>query len=251
MKQIRRGGITINGDIKKSITKYKALVFDLDGTLYYQKRLRIKMAWMLLSYYLCHFWRIKELFIVKKFREVREDWERISCSLCKDGEASESEGSASGLEDEQYLYVAGKMKCSAMTVKNTVEAWMYERPLKTVYETRDIQLLELIERFRAGGQNIFIFSDYPIEDKLKALGIEADGMYAATDERVNELKPSPKGLELIMEDHGFASEDLLMIGDRMSRDGQAAVNAGCDYIILPGSRRGRALLYKELSEDMG
>ncbi len=70
-------------------------------------------------------------------------------------------------------------------------------------------------------------------------------MYAATDERLGELKPSPKGLNLIMQDHGYTGDDILMIGDRMSRDGMAAVNAGCDYLILPKSPAKRKRLYAE------
>lgn len=238
--------------MKKKLTEYKAVVFDLDGTLYYQRQLRIKMAWMLLSFYLCHFWRIKELFIVKKFREVREKWDEITAAsssgqkVAGTGAADVQEDISSGLEDEQYRYVAGVMKCSAEAVKATVETWMYEKPLGAVADTADRELIKRIDDLKRGGQKIFIFSDYPIEDKLNALGLTVDGMYAATDERVNELKPSPKGLKLIMEDHGFAPEEILMIGDRMSRDGQSAINAGCDYLILSRSPRERARIYKTI-----
>ena len=230
----------------KPITQYKALVFDLDGTLYYQRRLRIKMAWMLLGYYLCHFWRIKELFVVKEFRKVREGWDAISKDSGFDETDGTKAGTGAGLEDIQYAYVAKRMNETPENVKNTVETWIYDKPLKAVYETRDVKLLEMIGRYRSLGQKIFIFSDYPIEDKLNALGLSADGMYAATDERVNALKPDPRGLELIMQDHGYDKSDILMIGDRMSRDGQAAINAGCDYVILPKSKAKREKLYKKM-----
>ncbi|MCR5356869.1 MAG: HAD family hydrolase [Lachnospiraceae bacterium] len=238
----------------KPISEYKALVFDLDGTLYYQDRLRIKMAWMLLSYYLCHFWRIKELFIIKDFRKIREHWDEISPSLkardegpgVSGGKDPGEDKASAGLEDAQYAYVAGKFSCPVETVRNTIETWMYSKPLKAVFETRDSMLLKMIGDYKEKGQKIFIFSDYPIEDKLAALGLKADGMYAATDERLNELKPSPKGLKLIMQDHGLEPGDLLMIGDRMSRDGQAALNAGCDYLILPKNKAKREKLYKKM-----
>lgn len=257
--------------MNKKINEYKALVFDLDGTLYYQRQLRLKMAWMLGSYYLCHFWRIKELLIIKKFREVREKWDEITGISAGEtqaeektpaaGPASEESGEKNtgagheekqrsgnrtvenSLEWEQYSYVAGRMGCTADKVKTVIETWMYEKPLKAVYETRDEALIGLIQERKAVGQKIFIFSDYPIEDKLNALGLTADGMYASTDERLSELKPSPKGLRLIMEDHGLNPSDILMIGDRMSRDGQAAINAGCDHVILPGSKSLRNKIY--------
>ena len=254
-RRTKRGGITLSvvKKMKKKLTEYKAVVFDLDGTLYYQRKLRIKMAWMLFSYYLCHFWRIKELFVIKKFREVRENWDEITAASSSGPKAAgtgaadvQGDTGLPGLEDEQYGYVAGVMKCSAATVKTTVETWMYEKPLKAVADTADRELLKIIEGIRRGGQKVFIFSDYPIEDKLKALGLTVDGMYAATDERVNELKPSPKGLKLIMEDNGFAPDEILIIGDRMSRDGQSAINADCDYLILPKSAGERARIYKTI-----
>lgn len=220
--------------MSKNITEYKAVVFDLDGTLYYQRKLRIKMAWMLFSYYLCHFWSLKDLFIIKKFRDVRERWDELDKGRVRKEQEREED-----LETAQYVYLADMMHVSADRVKHVIETWMYDRPLKTVYETRDRELLVMIEDIKKRGQKVFIFSDYPIEDKLKAIGLSVDGMYAATDRRINELKPSPKGLKLIMEDTGFSPEDILMVGDRMSRDGMAAENAGCDYVILPKTKRGR------------
>ena len=223
--------------MNRPLSEYKAVVFDLDGTLYYQRRLRIKMAWILGTYYLCHFWRIKDLLIIKKFREVREHWDEVENEPCDEKD---------DLESSQYRYLADRMHVSRKRVKDVIETWMYEKPLKTVYETRDDALLGIIGYIKKRGQKVFVFSDYPIEDKLKAIGLSVDGMYAATDRRLNELKPSPKGLKLIMEDASLAAEDILMVGDRMSRDGQAAENAGCDYIILPASRYKRKKLYKYL-----
>ena len=228
--------------MRKSITEYKAVVFDLDGTLYYQKRLRIKMAWMLLSFYLCHFWRIKDLFIIKRFREVREHWDELD----RDKSTGSRDEGAQDLETAQYKYLADLMHVSEDRVKGVIETWMYDKPLKTVYETRDRDLLEMIEEIKNRGQKVFIFSDYPIEDKLNVLGLVTNGTYAATDRRLNELKPSPKGLKLIMEDTGFLPEDIIMVGDRMSRAGMAAENAGCDYLILPAAGKERKKLYKYL-----
>ncbi|MCR5421463.1 MAG: HAD family hydrolase [Lachnospiraceae bacterium] len=227
----------------RPVNQYKALVFDLDGTLYYQKKLRIKMAWMIGSYYLCHFWRIKELFIIKKFREVREDWDKED--KYKSYKTISGSGAEKGLEERQYLCVADLMGTVPERVKNLVETWIYEKPLKLIYITRDRELISFIKERRKKGQKIIVFSDYPIEDKLKVLELGVDGMYASTDDRIKELKPSPKGLFLIMEDHKLDSSDILMIGDRMSRDGEAAINANCDYIILPGTKRKRMLIYNE------
>jgi HAD superfamily hydrolase (TIGR01549 family) len=229
--------------MNRKLNEYKALVFDLDGTLYYQRQLRLKMAWMLGSYYLCHFWRIKELLVIKRFREIREHWDELS-EISDNSAHAPDEGKS--LEEAQYAYVAKVMNCTPEMVRSTVETWMYEKPLKAVYDTRDEELLEIIRAKRAAGQKIIIWSDYPIEDKLRSLGIEADGMYAATDKRVGALKPDPRGLELIMEDYGLRPDEILVIGDRMEKDAEAAKRAGCDRVVLPKDKRNREKLYKSI-----
>lgn len=56
----------------KPFKDYRAVIFDMDGTLYYQLPLRLRMAGKLAAYYLRHPFRYKELLAVKTFREIRE-----------------------------------------------------------------------------------------------------------------------------------------------------------------------------------
>ncbi len=222
----------------RPIWEYKVVVFDLDGTLYFQPALRAKMAWKLFRYYIVHPFRIKEVFVVKKFREVVENWDAIGNNSLKNNgcdvpdDASMREEESGQLAKMQYAYVSKEMKCSPDAVEGIVERWMYSEPLFAIYQTRDTEILKLIDELRKSEVKVAVLSDYPAVDKLKALKLSVDGIYAATDEAISELKPSPKGLQLIMRDFDCAKNELLMIGDRYSKDGMAAVNAGCDYIIL-------------------
>ncbi len=216
-------------ECKGSVFSYKAVVWDLDGTLYYQNKMRLIMLWKLVSFYLLHPLRIKELFAVRKFRRVREKWDRAA--------------SSQSLEKEQYEYTAKLMRLPPETVREAVETWMYEKPLKYIRACRDERAAELFSVLKEKGMGCYIFSDYPIEAKLEALGLKADGCYAATDKRLGVLKPDPRGLELIMEDTGLKPGDLLMIGDRDVKDGEAARRVGCDYLILPKSRGAREKKY--------
>jgi len=67
--------------MSKDIMGYHLIVFDLDGTLYHQRALRIKMAGRLLSHYLFHLNQIKELWILYQFRKVRDRWDEIERSI--------------------------------------------------------------------------------------------------------------------------------------------------------------------------
>ena len=53
--------------------KYDLYVFDVDGTLYYQNKLRLIMGKRLLMYYLLHPLKFKDLIIIKNFRSLREN----------------------------------------------------------------------------------------------------------------------------------------------------------------------------------
>ncbi|MFT3985681.1 MAG: HAD family hydrolase [Lachnospiraceae bacterium] len=231
---------------KKSITDYRAVVFDLDGTLYYQRRLRRTMVGRLFRYYAGHPWKIKELLVVKEFRSVREHWDSI-------GETAlmvSKENKTGFLDQAQYAYVADKMKISAEQVERTVQKWIHESPLSALKKSRDEEIGHLMETLRARGVPVLIFSDYPVKEKLKALEFQADGMYSASDDRLMELKPSPKGLLLIMQDYRLEPGELLMIGDRCSRDALAAVNAGTDYLILGKTQKKRRPVYEKLWKEI-
>lgn len=231
---------------KRGIADYRAVVFDLDGTLYYQRRLRITMAVRLLCYYAGHPWRVKELLIVKEFRSVRERWDSIG----RMAPAVSKEAPAGSLDQAQYAYVAAKMKTTAAHVERAIQTWIYENPLSALKKSKDEEIGRLMEALRAKGIWVLIFSDYPVEEKLAALELQVDGMYSASDERLMELKPSPKGLLLIMQDYGLKPEELLMIGDRYSRDGMAAISAGVDYLILEKQPRKRRQVYEKLFKEI-
>ena len=191
---------------------YKAVVFDLDGTLYNQTKLRLKMAIRLGLYYAPRFYRIKELLVLKYFREVRDNW--------------------TGNDDELYKFIGDKKGVKPEYVEDVVRRWIYDNPLDLLISCRNEDLYSYIDSLKEANIPVVIFSDYPISDKIKALGITPDGMYCPGDERGIELKPSPMGLELIMKDYGLEASELLMVGDRDIKDGEAARLAGVDYFIL-------------------
>lgn len=215
----------MTAEIKKKPTEYALIACDLDGTLYDQPRLRAMMAFRLLRYYLCHPHKVRDLLIIKYYREIRESWDEIAPK-------AENKCQCESLDEVQYAYVASKYGRDSEYVREVIDKWMHTNPLDAVKATADGKLVSLLQRFRNKGQKLVIFSDYPIEEKIKAIGLEADGYYSADNERINELKPSPKGLNLIMSDYEVTPGEVLVIGDRDSKDGECARRAGADYIIV-------------------
>ena len=205
---------------------YILYVFDLDGTLYDQPKLRLTMAMRLLSYYIRHPFRIRELIILQHFRQIRDEWTNNASDTAIYEKVAEDKGT------------------TPEAVAGIVNRWIYDNPLTALRGARDEYLAGRIRKIRRDGRKVVVLSDYPSEDKLKALDIEVDGKYGPEDERIDELKPSPKGLYLIMQDYGVSPGDMLMIGDRDEKDGQCARAAGVDCLIL--DRRVRKRNYDEI-----
>lgn len=207
---------------------YDLIVFDVDGTLYFQNKLRITMIKRLMGYYLVHPYKFKDLFVILKFRAIREDAENT---------------------DNIYEITSKKCKVSSERVKEVVKKWIYDNPLDAVAKSKDTELLDVIDRLKNEGKEIAIWSDYAADDKLKAMGIVCEHVYTAEDERVGELKPSPKGLNLIISDLNIDKDKVLMVGDRMVKDGEAAKTAGVDYLILSKSSKERHEQIKGLLDE--
>ena len=199
----------------RNINDYKLYVFDLDGTLYDQPRLRRIMAKRLLLYYFLHPFSVRDLLILQHFRSVKDNWQGTSS------------------EDEIIKQVAADKNCDVQKVQSIVRRWIYDNPLSAVAKTKDVRLIAWMDSLRNRGKKVVILSDYPTADKLEAMNIKADGQYGPDDPRIDELKPSPKGLKVIMEDFGISSGDMLMIGDRPEKDGMCADAAGVDHMIIP------------------
>lgn len=205
--------------------KYDLYVFDVDGTLYYQNKLRLIMGKRLLMYYLLHPLKFKDLIIIKNFRSLREN-------------ALDTNG--------LFDITAKKCNVSVSRVNEVIKKWIYENPIDALIASKDDTLLAIIDKLKADGKTVAIWSDYEADDKLKALKLSIDYVYTAEQERVGELKPSPKGLNLIMSDLNVPKDKTIMIGDRMVKDGEAAKKAGCDYLILSKSKKKREEQLKTL-----
>jgi len=192
------------------------VVFDVDGTLYDQRGLRLcMMQEMLLASVRRR--EIRFISILRSYRRIREHL---------------GDSHHEGFEQELVARTAGAVGCSEQQVRSTAEEWLERRPLRHLIRYRYPHLPELFRRLRKHGKTIGIFSDYPARKKLEALQLDADVIVCAGDEDVGVLKPHAKGLQVLMSRAAANPATTIMIGDRAERDGLAAQAASVRALIL-------------------
>ena len=196
-------------------TQVGIVIFDVDGTLYSQRALRARIFRDLLLYCLRHLdWSIIRTLAV--YRDIREG---LSDSEMLDFESVLIERTAQATQHTQS------------SVRAAVDEWIERRPLPYLRVCRYPRVAELFEGLRRHGKIVGILSDYPARAKVGALGLIADVIVAAGDQDVRCLKPSSRGLEVILAATGIRPEAALMIGDRVERDGCAAARIGMPSLI--------------------
>lgn len=206
------------GDVDQDYSWVRGVIFDLDGTLYSQSKLRTRMAAELLAYSLLRGPQAAR--ILRSFRNVREEL---------------AEGRTPNASELQYRRVADRLGVSVKVVELHVEEWMYQRPLRHLARAIHPGIIDLVLALRSRNVQIAVFSDYPVVEKLNALGIVPDVSYYALQEPNGYLKPSTHGLRRVLELLGLSAEDCLFVGDRMERDGACADELGIKFLLCDKS----------------
>lgn len=197
----------------------KIVIFDVDGTLYDQRKLRMYMLIELLQYYFLHPRQLRDLKILRDFRRERE---------------KHAFDTVANIEAAQYNWCALASGVSTEKVYSVVQKWIYKAPLRYIRYCQYPGVSELFENISRRGIKIAVFSDYPAEEKLDALGLHACCIVCSTDRDVDRLKPNSRGLLHISQILRVPVKQCLFIGDRNSHDGECARRAGMPYLILSG-----------------
>ncbi|MCM1136192.1 MAG: HAD family hydrolase [Clostridium sp.] len=218
----------------RKLSEYQLILFDMDGTLYFQRPLQFHMGLKMLS--ACTSLRgLQEIKIVLCFRRLRENWNK------------EQESGGADMDGGQYAVAAEKLGLQPEEVQRCVQKWIYDKPLEIIRKYRDDRLAELVQNLFESGKKIAIYSDYPAEEKRDALQLPKVACFYGGQKEIGCMKPNPKGILKIMAQYQIQRpKEVLIIGDRMSRDGQASINAGADFLILKKYKFQRKSQYKTL-----
>jgi FMN phosphatase YigB (HAD superfamily) len=193
----------------------RLVAFDVDGTLYRQRPLRLRMARDLLWHTLARR-DLATLRVLRVYRHLREQM----------GDAQ--------VEDFAERLVADTAATTGLSpaeVRAIVSQWIDRHPLPYLRACRYAGLSELFAGLRRHGKTIGVLSDYPAAAKLAALELAADHVVAADDPCIGVLKPHPRGLETLIRQASATPAATLLIGDRAERDGLVARAAGTRVLL--------------------
>lgn len=199
----------------------RGVLFDVDGTLYHQRRLRLLVAARLLFAALRRPFRTwEEVRILREYRRAQE-WLRAHAP-------------APVTPESQLARTIAVTGLSAENVAGCVQHWMQHVPLDLLRFCGRRDLIRSINRWHALSVPMAVYSDYPASDKLQHLGLATQLAFAvcSTDPDVGTYKPHPRGFRVAASRMGLRPEEVCYVGDRPDVDGVGARNAGMQPLIV-------------------
>jgi FMN phosphatase YigB (HAD superfamily) len=148
-------------------------------------------------------------------------------------------GACADLGRAQLELAARWLGTDAELILPVVKDWMERRPLALLRRCARRGTAEVLRRARESGCRLAVVSDYPAEEKLRALGIRSffNEVICAQDRDVQRLKPDPRGIELALLRLGVSRWEAIYVGDRPDLDAAAAASAGVACAIIGRSER--------------
>jgi len=213
-----------------SIRKYKLFIFDLDGTLYEQRKLRRKMTTCLILKLIFFQLSFTDLKIISVFRKQRE--------LHKGAQSN-------NLESDQYKWCANVSGIPEERIKKVVERYMYNFPLKYLEKYTYPGVKPVFKFLNKNNYKIAVYSDFPIEEKLAAMNLKAHMTLYSTHASVGHFKPNKSGLLKICQTLGVPVEEAIFIGDRDDTDGESARMAGMSFLLVNINEARKGIFYKK------
>ena len=201
--------------------RLRAILFDVDGTLYRQGPVRRALA--------CRLLRMHARRPMAGLRTAR--------SLLAYRRAQEHLRRQAGSGDlgQQQLQLASRWTgAEPGALRSAVSRWMEEEPLGLLRASVRDGLAELLDLAGRRGLRLAACSDYPAARKLGAMGIAGafPVVVSAQDPDVQRFKPDPRVLETALRRLGVEKEEALYVGDRPEVDAVAARRAGIACAIV-------------------
>jgi HAD superfamily hydrolase (TIGR01549 family) len=214
-----------------SLERVRAVLLDVDGTLYRQSPVRLQMA-LEIAIASCIGGSLSRARAVsrtiREFRRVHEDLRVLGSPTCS-------------LAVMQIRETARRVGVTPDLVEHTIADWMSTRPLKYLPRSKRPGVETFLEAAARAGLLVGALSDYPAAEKIAALGLSRyfSLTLCTTDPPINALKPHACGFLYACRLWGLTPQEVLYVGDRPEVDAIGACAAGMPCAIVGQLGRGR------------
>jgi HAD superfamily hydrolase (TIGR01549 family) len=199
----------------------RAVVFDVDGTLYHAGPVRRAMMAKLAGE-ICR--NPKEGFaIARLLRAYRHAHERLR-----------DRADFADLAEAQLQAAVKAVGADRDWAEETIRNWMEHYPLDAIRKYARKGLADFLNWAESERIGIAALSDYPCLLKLAVLRVshKFQVTLCAQDAAVQCLKPDPHGLNLIAKRLRVPVHEILYVGDRPEVDGELALRAGAEFALI-------------------
>jgi putative hydrolase of the HAD superfamily len=191
----------------------KGVAFDLDGTLYPNYRLNIRLIPFVLT----------NLPLLMAFGKARDQIR------------AEQKIFPTGFYEAQADYAARFLKADPALIKEKIERCIY-RGWEPLFKKIKLfpHVIQTLEALKNAGLKLGLLSDFPPELKLEHLGLGGFWDAVLCSEQIGALKPDPLSFQELARAMGLAPAEILYVGNSRVYDVEGAKRAGMKAALVTG-----------------
>lgn len=199
--------------------KYKAICFDVDGTLYpaaFEHMIEFKMG----------FWHP---ILGKRYSDTRNEFRKCQSDFRK----YDLENKPFGDREAAMLCKVAKPDWSIGKSRRYLDRKFYsilhKHFNKLPYQAN---VVETFKRLKSRGYIIGIMSDWPLWEKLERIGVAEYCDFKCDPDQMQYLKPDVRTFEYLLYNLKLEPSEVLYVGDSYEKDIEGATNAGIDSVLV-------------------
>jgi len=201
------------------LSEINAVAFDLDGTLYPNYRLNLRLLPFL----------FKHGRLLLAFGRARDIIRREQMTA----EAAAATPSGIDFYENQARLVAGQLKAQKDEIREKIDRLIYrgwEPFFKKIKPFPHVK--EVLAELKAAGMKLGLLSDFPPDTKLEHLGLSRLWDTVLCSENIGALKPAALPFEVLAKALGCKPEHILYVGNSSRYDVTGAKQAGMKAALL-------------------
>ncbi|MDR2575064.1 MAG: HAD family hydrolase [Treponema sp.] len=200
-----------------------AVAFDLDGTLYPNYRLNLRLLPFLFRHcrFMLAFGRARDI--------IRQEQEALAAR------ASLAIQPSSGIDfyERQAQLVAEQIKAQKEETRERIDQLIYRGWEPFFLKIKPFShVKEVLGELKAAGLKLGLLSDFPPETKLEYLGLSGIWDTVLCTENIGALKPAVKPFEELAKAMGCRNGQILYVGNSRRYDVGGAKRAGMKAALL-------------------